>query len=124
MTFFKFSSRPLVSFLSPRFILWLAVTVVRSHPVMVIYLVGKGLLFLTRREFRQNEAGKFRREEQQSEHTQGRWNRKYIIAARLPGDNDCLPRSSNGTEALATDSERRRGKKELHVNICSHRLPG
>lgn len=48
-----------------------------------------------------------------------------IIGVGLPGDDDCLPHSSNGTEGLAIDSERRGGKKkELHVNICSHRLPG
>lgn len=32
-----------------------------------------------------------------------------------------LPHSCNGSEGLATESGE---KKELHVNICSHWLPG
>lgn len=75
---------------------------------MIIYLIGKGLRFLT------GESSARRRQES-SEDGRDRVSahRKYIMGAGLPGDDDCLPRSSKGTEALATDSERRRAKKEL-----------
>lgn len=86
------------------------------RPVMVIYLVGKGPLFLTgkssaRTRQESSEDGRDRA----SERTQG--GGEYITGARLPGDDDYLPRSSNGTGALATGSERRRRKRKKKNNM-------
>lgn len=44
-----------------------------------------------------------------------------IIGVGLPGDDDCLPHSSNGTEGLAIDSERRGGKKKRIT--CQYLFP-
>lgn len=75
---------------------------------MIIYLIGKGLRFLTG-----ESSSRTRQESSEDGRDRASAHRKYIMGAGLPGDDDCLPRSSKGTEALATDSERRRAKKEL-----------
>lgn len=96
-----------------------------THPLMVIYLVGKGFAFSperskTGREQKPSSLGRRQGGEKERAET-GERNGKYIIHVGLPGDTDAPSHSSlTAVMEVKVWPQTERGEEELHVNICSH----
>lgn len=106
-----------------------------SHSLSNGYLpCWKGLGFLTGEIVDSVSDGKIRKEKKnepgsllEKERAQlGKSNGKYIIGVGLPGDTDSPSHSSLTAvmEVKVWPQTVEGEKKELHVNICSQRLPG
>lgn len=98
---------------------------------MVIYLVGKGFAFsperTTTNKKKRDEQPQKKKEQIEGAGTNCRKERKYISLVSVSPVTPTLPLSLSLTavmEVKVWPKTVRGEKKELHVNICSHWLPG